>query len=125
MTHFNMTIHLDALFLSRRAIAVYPPCAGPSAKKSEGDMPGFGQVLRETSMRKLTFGFILILYVAGFATMVGATNYHEYRKFDASCSAGSVRCDCSQSQTQAVCCYDGQVCSCTGNVPHCRSGLRR
>ncbi len=29
MTHFNMTIHLDALFLSRRAIAVYPPCAGP------------------------------------------------------------------------------------------------
>jgi hypothetical protein len=76
-------------------------------------------------MKKLIFGFILVIYVAGFATAVGATNYHEYRKFDSSCPTSNVRCGCIHSHSPSICCYYGQVCSCTGDVPSCRSELRR
>jgi hypothetical protein len=123
-----MTIRRDALFPSRRAIAVSirrtlaVSCVCP--KDLRGKCLDIDK-LERASMKKLIFGFILVVYVAGFSTLVGATNYHEYRKFDASCPTGTVRCGCAESHSPSICCYYVQACSCTGNVPRCRSGLRR
>jgi hypothetical protein len=79
----------------------------------------------ETSMKITMFGFLLISFITSVPTFVGATNYQEYRKFDASCRAGKRHCDCTYGHMrEPICCDYDQLCSCTNNVPHCHHGTR-
>lgn len=74
-------------------------------------------------MRKLMSGSLLIFQITSFPTFVGATNYHEYRKFDAHCVIGKGHCDCACGHTRrSACRYYDKLCSCTGTVPKFHQG---
>jgi len=71
-------------------------------------------------MKRLVFVSLLIVFAPSLQTNAGATNYHEYRKFDESCPTGEKLCGCPGNHKQRWnCCYLNQACRCIGGVLSC------
>jgi len=45
-------------------------------------------------MSKLTLALLLVVFAVSLPRSVGATNYHEYKKFDPPVSTGKAPCKC-------------------------------
>jgi hypothetical protein len=74
---------------------------------------------RGSHWKKMAFGSLLVVFVASIQTTATATNYHEYRRSDASFSTDTRHCNCrGTSMPRSHSCYTNHKRVYPGGFPY-------